>query len=164
MLSALKLKPVLAATTSAAALAVGLVVFLPQTQPPPVRMATPPAAEVAAPVAKKAPTEQTAMAPRESAGGCRISHSAVDERRRQGPRVWAHVVPSFSPLLQVPVVHPSWPHTMAAAAAAAAAVLASQPIHTTAAAFPTIVPRPKHNGLPRVVTVVHLNKSKRENK
>ena len=44
MLNALKLKPVLAATTSAAALAVGLVVFLPQTQMPAGRMATPPAA------------------------------------------------------------------------------------------------------------------------
>ena len=45
MLKALKLKPVLAATTSAAALAVGLVVFLPPADQPPVRMAAPPAAE-----------------------------------------------------------------------------------------------------------------------
>ncbi|MDP2081701.1 MAG: VWA domain-containing protein [Pseudotabrizicola sp.] len=41
MLNALKLKPVLAATTSAAALAVGLIVFLPQSEAPPERLAAP---------------------------------------------------------------------------------------------------------------------------
>lgn len=45
MLNALRWKPVLAATTSVAALAVGLVVFLPQAEAPVGRVATPPPAQ-----------------------------------------------------------------------------------------------------------------------
>ncbi|RGP38827.1 vWA domain-containing protein [Pseudotabrizicola alkalilacus] len=66
MLNALKLKPLLAATTSVAALALGLVVFLPQTEQPPGRMATPRPAQAPAPAApelRNAPVAELAPAP-----------------------------------------------------------------------------------------------------
>lgn len=65
MLSALKLKPVLAATTSAAALAVGLAVFLPQGALPPTGPVALPAAEPAAipePEAEPVPAPAPPMA------------------------------------------------------------------------------------------------------
>ncbi|MFN4130051.1 MAG: vWA domain-containing protein [Paracoccaceae bacterium] len=70
MLNALRLKPVLAATTSVAALAVGLIVFLPQTEGPPGRMATPPppvAKTVAEPVAEPVSTTAEAVMTRKLA-------------------------------------------------------------------------------------------------
>ncbi len=60
MLTVFKLKPMLAATTSVAALAVGVFVFLPHSEGPPGRMAAPPAAE---PVARSEPAAETAQAP-----------------------------------------------------------------------------------------------------
>ncbi|MDR7126307.1 VWA domain-containing protein [Pseudotabrizicola sp. 4114] len=66
MLNALKLKPLLAATTSVAALALGLVVFLPQAEQPPGRMATPRPAQAPAPAApelRNAPVAELAPAP-----------------------------------------------------------------------------------------------------
>ncbi|TGD43438.1 DUF3520 domain-containing protein [Pseudotabrizicola sediminis] len=65
MLKALTLKPLLTATTSAAALAVGLVVLLPQAEAPTVRMAAPESAQAppAAAPAEMAPAELTRSAP-----------------------------------------------------------------------------------------------------
>ncbi|MFN4155431.1 MAG: von Willebrand factor type A domain-containing protein [Paracoccaceae bacterium] len=66
MLNTLKQKPVLAATTSAAALALGLVVFLPQTEAPPGRMTAPRPSEAPAPATPEQRSEQvtvTATAP-----------------------------------------------------------------------------------------------------
>lgn len=65
MLKALTLKPLLTATTSAAALAVGLVVLLPQAEAPTVRMAAPEPAQAppAAAPAEMAPAELTRSAP-----------------------------------------------------------------------------------------------------
>lgn len=66
MLKALTLKPVLAATTSAAALAVGLVVLLPQAEVPAGRMAAPdPAQAPAARVTRS--DDMAAMAPADDA-------------------------------------------------------------------------------------------------
>ncbi|MDO9640251.1 MAG: von Willebrand factor type A domain-containing protein [Pseudotabrizicola sp.] len=63
MLRALTLKPILAATTSAAALAVGLVVFLPQAEVPTSRMAAPDPAQRSEEMAAMAPAEVAEPAP-----------------------------------------------------------------------------------------------------